>query len=227
LIYWTGKQADPNGWIYKTAADIEEETGLSYYEQQTARKQLLKLKFIEEQYKRLDHQMVFRVMANEVNQQWGMRKDLVPEPDNTSLGNEEIPHSLNESETTSEITTEITYGEKTFANKKSSVKADVKADLLPSTEGGKLIMLKLTQEQNAKGRGACKYFESLAQKQTLEAAEARLGNAEFEKALQKALETGITQRSRIVNYIVKWNPNRTWTQPTLDNGQPGIIRARD
>jgi len=123
------------------------------------------------------------------------------------------------------------YGEKELAIEKPSEKAngkrDVKADLLPSTEGGKLIMLKLTQEQNAKGRGAVKYFESLAQKQTLEAAEARLGQAEFEKALQKALETGITQRARIVNYIVKWNPNRTWTQPTLDNGQPCLIRARD
>jgi hypothetical protein len=29
LFYWKGKQQDPNGWIYKTKCELEEETGLA------------------------------------------------------------------------------------------------------------------------------------------------------------------------------------------------------
>ena len=35
LIYWKGKEADPNGWLYKESDEIEVETGLSYGEQKT------------------------------------------------------------------------------------------------------------------------------------------------------------------------------------------------
>jgi hypothetical protein len=109
LIYWTGKQADPEGWIYKTSPEIEDETGLTYYEQTTARKQLIKLGFIEEDYKRLDHQMVFRIMANAIDAAWRTWHDHFAEPDNTRLGNAASPGSFNSnSENTPQITTENT-----------------------------------------------------------------------------------------------------------------------
>ena len=41
LLYWHGKQADPDGWIKKTVKEIEDETGLSESQQETARSTLL------------------------------------------------------------------------------------------------------------------------------------------------------------------------------------------
>jgi hypothetical protein len=40
LFYWHDKGSDPDGWIYKTQAEWEEETGLSRWEQETARRRL-------------------------------------------------------------------------------------------------------------------------------------------------------------------------------------------
>ncbi len=96
LIYWTGKQADPEGWIYKTSADLEEETGLTYDEQKTARTQLVKLGFIEEVYRRLDHQMAFRIMANSINENWRTGEYAIPQSGVTALGNGITPDSLTE-----------------------------------------------------------------------------------------------------------------------------------
>lgn len=38
LYYWSDKTHDPDGWIYKTQAELYNETGLSRKEQETARK---------------------------------------------------------------------------------------------------------------------------------------------------------------------------------------------
>lgn len=40
LFYWHDRGRDPDGWIYKTQAEWEEETGLSRWEQQRVRRQL-------------------------------------------------------------------------------------------------------------------------------------------------------------------------------------------
>lgn len=48
LVYWSDKSKDRNGWIYKTSKDWTEETGLTRREQDTARKNLRELGFIEE-----------------------------------------------------------------------------------------------------------------------------------------------------------------------------------
>lgn len=47
FIHWDGKGEDPDGWIYKTQKEISEETGLSRYEQETARKTLVELGVLE------------------------------------------------------------------------------------------------------------------------------------------------------------------------------------
>jgi hypothetical protein len=61
LIYWTGKQSDPNGWIYKSAEEISAETSLSYPEQKTARGKLRQRGLLQERYRRSDHTFYFRV----------------------------------------------------------------------------------------------------------------------------------------------------------------------
>jgi len=70
LLYWTPKAKDRNGWIYKNADEIEEETGLTYNEQKTARKILVEKKLVEEEFKRLDHTNCYRVNQEELNTQW-------------------------------------------------------------------------------------------------------------------------------------------------------------
>lgn len=47
LLYWHGKGKRKDGWIYKTAADIEAETGLTRSNQETAIRILLKHKVID------------------------------------------------------------------------------------------------------------------------------------------------------------------------------------
>lgn len=48
FYYWEGKGKDPNGWIYKTQQQIEEETGLTRYGQEGARKKLRQLGLLQE-----------------------------------------------------------------------------------------------------------------------------------------------------------------------------------
>jgi hypothetical protein len=63
LIYWTprGRHEKGDGWIYKSADEMKEETGLTYKEQLRLRKSLLKQDLLEENYDRETHQLFFRV----------------------------------------------------------------------------------------------------------------------------------------------------------------------
>lgn len=68
LLYWTDKVDD--GRVFKDSYDIEEETGLTYHEQKTARNILLDLGLTEETYHRLDHKIEFIINQDEFRQQW-------------------------------------------------------------------------------------------------------------------------------------------------------------
>jgi hypothetical protein len=48
LVYWSRRTHDPDGWIYKTAKQWEEETGLTKEEQMSARKKLRLHQLVEE-----------------------------------------------------------------------------------------------------------------------------------------------------------------------------------
>jgi hypothetical protein len=70
LLYWEGKQESAEGWIYKTQPEIEEETGLTRREQESARKILVGLALIEEM-RRGDHgKMHFRVNLDALDRLW-------------------------------------------------------------------------------------------------------------------------------------------------------------
>ena len=70
LIYWRGKESDKHGWIYKTAEGWEEETGLSYREQAYARRELKRLKLVEEKHDRINHRMYYRLSLDDLNNLW-------------------------------------------------------------------------------------------------------------------------------------------------------------
>ena len=112
FIYWRGKESGGDGWLYKTADEITEETGLSYNEQKTARRDLIQAGLLEEHYARLDHQMRFKLNLDAINLKWGIEETNIPESDKVTFGNDDIQRSLNESETTAETTAET----KTAAN---------------------------------------------------------------------------------------------------------------
>ena len=94
-IYWTGKQRDPDGWIFKRAGiseedprglknpenqSIEFETSLTYKEQFVARTALRARGFLSEKYDRSQHRMYFRVNLRAVGAAWE-RVNGVPLPD--------------------------------------------------------------------------------------------------------------------------------------------------
>ena len=60
FLYWEGKQEDPDGWIYKTQADIQRETGLTRTEQENARRTLRKAGILEEKRKGTPARLFFR-----------------------------------------------------------------------------------------------------------------------------------------------------------------------
>ncbi len=60
-VYWSSRTNDQDGWFYKSQSEWEEETGLTRYEQEGARKKLAKLGFLEEKKKGLPCKLYYRV----------------------------------------------------------------------------------------------------------------------------------------------------------------------
>lgn len=60
FLYWEGKQKDAEGWIYKTQAEIEKETGLTRTEQENARGILRGRGILEETRRGVPARLFFR-----------------------------------------------------------------------------------------------------------------------------------------------------------------------
>lgn len=102
LLYWTPRTKHDDKWIYKTNYDIEEETGLTYNEQKTAKKLLSELGIIEYEVKRWDRTTRYRVEEETLNFLWediksGSTKEIetpiVDEPDTPAEPDEESPEA--------------------------------------------------------------------------------------------------------------------------------------
>jgi len=70
LLYWTPRTKHKDKWIYKTNYEIEEETGLTYNEQKTAKKLLSELGIIDYEVKRWDRTTAYRVEEEHLNTLW-------------------------------------------------------------------------------------------------------------------------------------------------------------
>jgi hypothetical protein len=101
MFYWTGKQRDADGWIYRTQEEIEEDTGLSPDSQQTARKKLLAVGVLEEKRSRIEHKISYRINTDKLNEIFEGQSE------NLRLGNRSIPVSLKGTTETTTETTEI------------------------------------------------------------------------------------------------------------------------
>lgn len=60
-VYWSNRTTDPDGWFWKTQEEWEEETTMSRYEQETARKLLKKTGFWEEKLIGVPAKMHYRI----------------------------------------------------------------------------------------------------------------------------------------------------------------------
>jgi hypothetical protein len=102
LMWWTPKGKDPDGWIYKSAKEWEEETTLTYEEQRALRALLgkKKLRVVEERYARFEHRLYFRVNRKRLNALWdawiGEAHGEFPgrHRGNSQVAIEEIPRSI-------------------------------------------------------------------------------------------------------------------------------------
>ncbi|MBV7457336.1 hypothetical protein KW843_22840 [Acidovorax sp. sif1233] len=67
LHYWHGRGSDSELGIYKTSGELEEETGLSYREQATARAQLRDGGYLVETNRRLEHKVYFKLVPDVID----------------------------------------------------------------------------------------------------------------------------------------------------------------
>jgi hypothetical protein len=93
LFFWKGKQKDEEGWIYKTKLELEEETGLSRWEQDKCVEDLKKKKILETKYDRLDHRLHYRIHTDTLDAI--MEADSPSESGKTTFGKAEKPLSGN------------------------------------------------------------------------------------------------------------------------------------
>ncbi|WJV61033.1 replication protein [Pectobacteriaceae bacterium C52] len=106
LIYWTNR-TNADGWIYKTQEEWEEETGLTRYEQEGARKKLRGLGVLVEQKKGVPAKLYYRVDISVLYQLLGVtNKD--EEIPHTSQGKTSTQAGGNSANIHTEITTETT-----------------------------------------------------------------------------------------------------------------------
>jgi len=85
LIYWNGKQADEDGWIYKTQEEITAETGLSRREQEHARSTLKALGVLQEKREGMPCRLFFRVDIEALERLWQERTNMSAQNVQSSL----------------------------------------------------------------------------------------------------------------------------------------------
>jgi len=104
-IYWSKRTADNNGWFYKTSLEWEDETGLSRFEQETARKKLKALGLIEEKRAGVPAKLYYKIIVKKIVEmlKTSMRERSKPVCGNVANKSAEISQTLYKD---TEITTE-------------------------------------------------------------------------------------------------------------------------
>jgi len=149
LLYWYGKGKDPAGWIYKTQKECEEETALSRYEQEHARRKLKSLGILEEERRGVPAKLYYRLNVDKMN-------ELYAEWYQTQINTEANQNAVNQqsrllkssnldcgkptnliaensqsiTENTTEITTEITTDNKDIYTFQNEIENNENEDIL-------------------------------------------------------------------------------------------------
>lgn len=70
MYYWQGKQKDPDGWIFKSQAEIQEETGMGRREQESARKDLKARGLIQERFAGCPRRLEYLLIDDALEARW-------------------------------------------------------------------------------------------------------------------------------------------------------------
>lgn len=118
--YWSTR-TDDDGWFYKTREEWREETGLSRSEQETARKRLVRLGFLEEQHRGMPRQLHFRLNVEKVISQLAgnqptvsrseLRQQVGRKPASMQAGNQPTVLITEISETTQRADASVPYSQ--------------------------------------------------------------------------------------------------------------------
>lgn len=127
----------------------------------------------------------------------------------------EVPHVVHEPSLNVNESLSVDAGASTSVAKKPKRKNR----MLPTTPQAKMMFERVGENQRAKGRRGTTQFPTLECKKKFDAAVIVL-DGEFEAALTKALEQGITRITGITNYIAKWAENMRKSQ------QPNHIEVK-
>jgi hypothetical protein len=104
LLYWHGKGKNKAGWVYKTAADIQAETGLTRSNQETAIAKLRKLNIIDYKLAQTPAKRHFKVNLEVLNRLLPSLKESYkldyPNPSNYYVPNDETITKITRETTT-------------------------------------------------------------------------------------------------------------------------------
>lgn len=100
MVYWS-KKSNADGWFYKTIEQWEEETGLSRYEQEGARKKLRDLGFIVEAKRgvpcrvhfKVDQEKLYKALINLASNPENSEQNIGENTDNSVCGNSPIQYA--------------------------------------------------------------------------------------------------------------------------------------
>lgn len=151
-LYWSNR-TNQDGWFYKTQADWEEETGLTRYEQESARKKLKSLGVLEEVKRGVPCKVYYRVNAEKLNfllnqlveiqhaekPHTGLRESSKPLRGNPTNSAGEKPQTITETtqrlpETTTEIIADSKKSAKPSGRKSASRKVALPDDFKPTAQ---------------------------------------------------------------------------------------------
>lgn len=116
-VYWSERTSSPDGWFYKTQAEWLEEIGLTRYEQESSRKQLVKMGIFDEDLRGLPAKMHFRVNFERLaelaaqyveNQQTGLQENHKQACGNVASNDVGKPHTFSITKITHKTTAENT-----------------------------------------------------------------------------------------------------------------------
>lgn len=153
-VYWSTRTSNKEGWFYKTEKEWEDETGLSRWEQETARKRMIKSKIIEIKRKGIPAKLYFKINIKKLEELLKLTQvcdnttdkyAIKPQLDCDNTANKSKDLSQSNTYTTTENTTKITSDivSATAEDKKESFISD-KKNISNSSE------TKISQNSNLK-----------------------------------------------------------------------------
>ncbi|MDD2855727.1 MAG: hypothetical protein PHU01_09380 [Desulfuromonadaceae bacterium] len=116
LLYWRGKEASQDGWLFKSQAEIQQETALTRDEQETARKKMRETGVLRELKKGIPCRLWYWLDLDKVNELWqenyeNQKNGQIPQTCEKENHKLEYVKATNKNErfpqATSDITTEI------------------------------------------------------------------------------------------------------------------------